>query len=94
MNQTDIKVFRRQRDDGGFYFTVNQVEVDTSGNVVAISDDIVNASTTEELLHLVIHMLSAFTKPVIDASVLTQPKQSYTDSVDAALAQIRQKLNV
>lgn len=94
MNQTDIKVFRRQRDNGEFYFTVNQVEVDTSGNVVAISDDIVSASTTEELLHLVIHMLSAFTKPVIDASVLTQPAQSYADSVDAALAQMRQKLNV
>jgi hypothetical protein len=94
MNQTDIRVFRRQRPDDNFYFTVNQVEVDSTGNVVAISDDLVSADSTEELLHLVIHMLSAFTKPVIDASVLTQPKQSYADSVDAALAQISQKLNV
>ena len=94
MNQTDIKVFRRQGSDGDFYFTVNQVEVDTAGNVVAISDDIVNASTTEELLHLVIHMLSAFTKPVIDANVLVQPEQSYAESVDAALALMRHKLNV
>lgn len=94
MNQTDIRVFRRQRPDSNFYFTVNQVEADSTGNVVAISDDLVSADSTEELLHLVIHMLSAFTKPVTDASVLTRPEQSYAASVDAALELMRQKLNV
>ena len=69
---------------------IGLVTFDKHGNPVKLTTVKTEASTVQDLTHLMIYQMSAFTKPIIEYTVF-EPLTIDDDSVKTALAMIRNK---
>jgi hypothetical protein len=73
-------------DAGNSYYSIREVHYDEAGHATATTHTAkaAQASTVEELSHLMIHMMSAFTQPVLDANMF-KPNTDVEKSTQQAL---------
>ena len=90
MSSTEYRVVRHYPEDGKMLHTIHQVVYDKAGNPISLSVPIeASSENAEGLMHTLIHMLGALTKPIIDSKVFTPLTDS--KSVDTAFDLLQPK---
>lgn len=83
----DYRVVKHRTSIAECVYSIHQVHYDADGNPVSCSADAVipSAATAQELGNLMIHMISALSKPVLDYSLFMpdpDPKSSTNSAID------------
>lgn len=89
---TDFRLLLHSMPDGTSVYKIHEVTFSNEGEVLQISAPILpQHSSAETLTHILIHMLGALTKPVLDARTVLST--DINNSVDDALALMQPRKN-